>query len=105
MRSLCVTLLLLSACSNQNVTEIQPPVADSVMIQVLIELHLAEARVDLFHESQTQHRDSILTKYQITQAEFEENMAFYRENPVTFHKLYSEALDHLSDERYLPADE
>lgn len=105
MRYLVVLLVLLSACSDQNVTEIQPPVADSVMIQVLIELHLAEARVDLFKEDQTQHRDSILTKYNISEGEFEENMTYYRDNPTTFHKLYSEALDKLSDERYLPADE
>lgn len=90
------------ACSNQETSDVLPPLSDSTMVQVLIELHLAEARVDFFQEDQIGFQDSILAHYDIRQDDFEKNMAFYKENPDVYHKIYSEVLDQLSDERFLP---
>ncbi|MFK7845861.1 MAG: DUF4296 domain-containing protein [Rhodothermales bacterium] len=96
---------LLSACSNQDTSDVLPPLSDSTMVQVLIELHLAEARADFFQEDQIGYQDSILAHYGISQQDFENNMSFYKENPDIYHKIYSTVLDELSDERFLPENE
>ena len=97
--------LMMASCSNQDVSSVLPPVADSVMVDVLIELHLAEARVEEFHEDQPTVKDSILTHYALSRETFESIMAFYKAHPDVYHKIYSEALDKMSDERFLPGRE
>ena len=96
--------LLLVSCSKQDDAGPRAPVADSTMIDVLIELHLAEARVEMLHKDQIAVKDSILRHYGLSREAFEANMAFYKAHPDAFHKLYSEALDKLSDERYMPGE-
>lgn len=98
------TLLLLPACRDQAPTEALPPVADSTMIQVLIELHLAEARASILNTDQTSTRDSILLRYGVDRDAFEAAIDYYARNPDAYVKIYSEALDQLSDERYLPPE-
>ncbi len=97
-------VLSLSSCSNQDLEEIAPPLSDSLMVQVIMELHLAEAKTELFKEDQTDFRDSILIHYGVSRADFEANMAYYRENPDAYHKVYSEALDQMSNERFLSTE-
>ena len=98
----CVALLLLPACTGKAPTEVAAPIADSTMIQLIIELHLAEARSQLSATSQTAKRDSIFLHYDVNADEFEAAMAYYSSNPEVYVSIYSEALDKLSDERYLP---
>ncbi len=98
-------LFLLPACSNQALEEIAPPLSDSLMVQIIMELHLAEAKVELFKEDQIDFRDSIFSHYGVSKADYEANMAYYRERPDEYHKVYSEALDKMSNERFLSSDQ
>lgn len=98
----CGLLLLASSgCGEGNVVEVEPTVPDSIMIQVLIELHLAEARTQMLKENNTAFRDSILTQYNVSREDYETNMAYYHDNPDVLHELLTHALDELSDERYM----
>ncbi len=105
MRSLITSLILMcvfTSCSSIDSTEVLSPVADSVMVEVFIELHLAEARTDLFQETEISYRDSILAKYSMSTSDFNEVMTFYKEHPAAYHKVYSKALNQLSEERFMP---
>ncbi|MEM8488860.1 MAG: DUF4296 domain-containing protein [Bacteroidota bacterium] len=97
-------LLLGNACSNQDVTSFEPAVSDSVMIQLLIDMHLAEAHAEILNLPSDGLQDSILMHYQLSRADFEANMAYYEANPDAFHKVYSEVLDKISEERFQPGN-
>lgn len=99
---LFVALLLCSACSNQDVNSFTPAVSDSVMIELMIDMHLAEAHAEILNQPIDGLQDSILSHYQLSREDFESNMAYYRENPDAFHKVYSEVLDKISEERFEP---
>lgn len=79
------------------------PVPDSTMVELLIELHLAEARKDILGSDETAIRDSILLQYDVSPEAFETAVQYYTENPDAYLNIYTRALDKLSDERYLPA--
>ena len=97
-------LLLLPSCVSQPLTEVTAPIADSTMVQLIIELHLAEARAQVSQSDQTASRDSIFFHYGVEKDDFEAAMDYYAGNPDAYVRIYSEALDKLSDERYFPAN-
>ena len=99
---LFAVLLLGNACSNQDIATFTPAVSDSVMIQLMIDMHLAEAHAEILNQPIDGLQDSILSHYQLSRKDFEANMAYYRENPDAFHKVYSEVLDKISEERFEP---
>ena len=68
-------LLLGSACSNQDVNTFTPAVSDSVMIQLMIDMHLAEAHAEILKQPIDGLQDSILSHYQLSREDFEANMA------------------------------
>lgn len=98
------SMILLPACSGQTPTESAPAVADSTMIELIIELHLAEARSQVTETDLAAARDSIFLYYGIEHDAYAAAMDYYSRNPDEFVKIYAEALDRLSDERYLPAE-
>ena len=97
-------LLVLPACSGQAPTEAGPSIADSTMIQLLIELHLVEARANIVQSDESTRRDSILLQYGVEREAFDAAMDYYAAHPSEFVSIYSEALDKLSDERYMPSN-
>lgn len=99
---LLVSTLHLGACSTQDVNDFTPAVSDSLMIQVLIDMHLAEAHAEILNQPIEGMQDSILSYHTLSREDYEANMAYYRENPDAFHKIYSEVLDKISEERFQP---
>ncbi len=95
--------LITSGCADKVTGTSPAPVPDSVMIELLIEMHLTEARIEMHNEPMLETRDSIFVQYGITPATFEAAMDYYTENPEAYLKIYTEALDKISDERYMPA--
>ena len=97
-----LSLAGLSACSV--IAEPDPPVADSTLINVLIEFHLADARADLGYDLPPALRDSILAAYDLDSTAFEDAMAYYADRPDAYLALYNELLNHLSAERAAETD-
>ena len=98
----CLPLLLclvlgLSACSA--FTPESPPISDSVMVEVLAELHLADARAQLRFDSPPAPRDSILATYGLDTTSFNETMRYYYDHPAEYVILYTALLDRLNSER------
>lgn len=87
----------LSACSSL-ISDV-PPVADSTMVNVLVELHLANARTELQSDLVPALRDSILADNGLDTLRFRTALDYYVEHPEDYLKIYSSVLDQLSAEQ------
>lgn len=94
---LMMVLLSLSACIST--AEEPPAVPDSTLVDVLVGLHLAEARAELRSEVPEGLRDSILARHQLDVERFETLMDYYVAHPDSYAVLYRKVLNHLSNER------
>ena len=95
--ALVIGLLALSACSA--FTSDEPPISDSTLVEVLIELHLVSARLELQYDHQPAARDSILFIYGLDAQRFEDIMAYYADHPEAYSAIYTTMLDRISAER------
>jgi len=85
---------LLSACSAFSPE--QPPVADSTMVQVLTDMHLAAERMNLAASPPAGLRDSIFTRHRVSPREYEAAMTYYSQHPEAYETLYNAVIDSLS---------
>ncbi|WP_456424510.1 DUF4296 domain-containing protein [Rhodocaloribacter sp.] len=97
--TLAVLLLatVLPACSSFSSPE--PPVADSTLVEVLIDLQLASARSDLYRDVPPGTRDSVLADHGLTEADFEAAMRYYSEHPEAYVEIYTTVLNRINEER------
>lgn len=79
-------------------------IADSTMVDLLVELHLANAGIELTDRPLPVPRDSILRSYGIDSAAYSEAISYYARHPDEYSRIYGRVLDRLSAER-LPVDE
>lgn len=91
-------VLFLPACSV--LTSDEPPVADSTLVDVLIELHLAEARAELGYGPPPSVRDSIFAHYGLDEATFQEAITYYLDHPDAYAELYDAVLAQINDEQF-----
>lgn len=87
--------VLLGGCSSFTAEE--PPMADSTLVRVLTEFHLASAREQIQNDSSLVGlRDSILSTYGVTEAELQSAIDYYDERPGAYESLYGAVLDSLN---------
>lgn len=91
--------VLLSGCGM--VSSGKPPVADSTMTPLLIELHLHRARAGFQSDGVPRStvdaaRDSILQRYRITQPELDRTLDYYTRHPDEYEEVYSSVIDSLN---------
>ena len=74
------------------------------MIDMLIDMHLAEATFNHFrydstfkNTSSSEFYYSILNKYQVPDTVFENSLIYYASNPKNFEKMYRKVLDKLGE--------
>ena len=131
-RFLCIVLLLTAAIAPMTgcgvLSEEEAPVRDSVMVDVLVDLHLASARQGhriaadslaagpdyLASErlgttasatsASTPSSDSVLAAHNLDRSAFEEAMTYYVDHPAVYGKLYDAVIERLSIERYARSD-
>ena len=90
-------LLLAGACSNP-IAE-APPVPDSIMVEVLVDLHVAERRHALEQDVGRPLRDSILTRHGLDAEVYAEAMAYFAAHPDRYATLYGDVIDDLRADR------
>ncbi len=95
--ALALALVALPACSALPSEE--PPVADSTLVDVLIELHLAKARAETQPGEAPDLREAVLTRYGLSEARFNAAMDYYAEHPEEYLDLYDTVLDRFGEER------
>ncbi|MGI9174791.1 MAG: DUF4296 domain-containing protein [Rhodothermales bacterium] len=90
-------LLTLSACTALP-TE-APPVADSTMVEVLLEMHLAQARAERYSDVSSELLHDILTRHGLDKQQFDEAMRYYADHPSQYVGLYDDVLDRFNAEQ------
>ena len=103
MRRLALVGLLLAAgCSPGEPAA--PALPDSAFVDVLVDVHLADARAGRTGEPADSLRAAALAHHGLDTAAFRRALAFYAAHPDAYAPLYDEALDRLLGESEVEAD-
>jgi hypothetical protein len=94
---LALLALLTAGCDAEVPSE--PGVSDSLMVEVLIGVHLADARASRTGEPRDSLRATALTALGTDTAAFHRALDYYAHHPDAYQPLYDRALDRLLDER------
>jgi len=91
-----VCSLALPACSS--FSSGRPPIPDSTLTDVLVEMHLVNSRLQLDVDTLTVRPfpDSVLAKYGVDRPQLEETLRYYSRRPGAFSSLYEGVIDTLN---------
>lgn len=91
----------ITACQNES-KQLPPPIAPNKMIQILIDIHLAESQVpnlvstpDSAYFLNKAFEQKVFQKHQIDSATYYQSYAYYLENIAEFEKIYAVVVDSL----------
>lgn len=92
-----VALLPLSGCSS--ISEPGPAVSDSVYVEVLVDLHLLQARFDEGVPFDSTLRPVVLRNHGVTEEDLDQTTLFYSDHQEEFLTLYNRVIDRISEEQ------
>ncbi len=97
-------VFILAACEKTPFDKPENLIKEKQMINMLADMHLAEATYNhIRYDSTFQNSSSslfyysILNKYQVPDTVFEKSYLYYASNPKNFEKMYRKVLDKLSE--------
>ncbi len=90
-------LLLLGGCGTEASSGLGLP--DSVLVEVIAEVHLADARADHTGQPQDSLRAAALAPFDLDTVAFQRMLDYYAEHPAVYAPLYGQALDLLIREQ------
>lgn len=92
---ICLIVPAIAGCGSDR----SKPVADSTMVDVLVEMHILNARIQITDRPVVGALDSIYYRYGIDSTAFTRAMAYYAEYPDEYAEVYSRVVDELASER------
>jgi hypothetical protein len=102
--SLLFGIAFLTSCEEGNMPKPEQLVKENKMIDMLVDVHLAEATYDHFRKdtcmsyiSSTNNYYSVLDKYNVPDSVFEQSLVYYASTPKKFEKMYREVMAILSE--------
>ena len=94
--ALLVGSLLVVGCGGNHQAKAVP---DSTMVEVLVELHLANGRIEVTDQPLPIARDSIFEAYSVDTSAYAATIDYYARNPEDYSRVYGRVVDRLSAER------
>jgi len=101
---LAILLYVFVSCDNEVIKKPDHLVKEKEMINMLVDIHIAEAtynrmRYDSIvrNSSSVNFYYSVLDKYQVPDSVFEKSFVYYASNPKNFEKIYREVMNKLSE--------
>lgn len=101
---LAMIALTFNACDKEVYPKPRPLIKEKQMINMLVDIHLAEAtfnhmRYDsiIRNSSSVNFYYSVLQKYEVADSVFEKSFVYYASNPRNFEKMYREVMNKLSE--------
>lgn len=102
---LLVFLFFMAACDQPVVEKPKPLIKEKMMIDMLVDIHLAEATFIATGGMNDQKKVgssadfyySVLEKYNVPDTVFEKSFVFYASNPKNFEKMYRKVMSNLSE--------
>jgi hypothetical protein len=89
--------VLLAGCDGGGGGE--APIGDSVYVEVLVDLALAQGRAEMFGDLPDAVVDSVLTAHGLDYATYERAAEFYAEHPDDYLSRLQEAIDRTNEEK------
>jgi hypothetical protein len=96
--ALFIFLALLAAGCGSDVPA-KPGLSDSLMVEVLIGVHLADARAEQTGAPRDSLRAAALAEFGTDTTAFNRALDYFAHHPEAYQPLYERALDRLLDER------
>ncbi len=100
---LCATLLLFISCASKSKKTPATILKSDKMVAVLIDIHLADAAVNLSNYGQSNLPNDkeklysqVYLKHQLDKKIVEESFAYYSQNPEEFEKIFDDVITGLS---------
>ena len=93
-----LALLLLGGgvgCSTPVSTE--PPIPDSTLVDVLVDLHVLEARDETLGDVPPALFDSVLTRHGLDSTRYNASLRYYSRHPEAYRDLYDDVIDRLNE--------
>jgi len=107
MKKIAIILALFSvfvSCDNEVVKKPGHLVSERKMIEMLVDIHLAEATYNRMrndtlvkNSSSANFYYSVLAKYEVADSVFEKSFVYYASVPKNFEKMYREVMNKLSE--------
>ena len=99
----CALLLTVFAACATGPDELGKESVDSLMVEIFIDTHLANARAVLGYGSDGTPLDTIIVRRGLSRKEFDHRMAFYAKHPQTYLAVHNQVMDRLGQEIRLVA--
>ena len=97
--SVLVTLAVTASLGCGAPEDTERTLPDSTLIEVLVDLHLSGARLQVTPDAPVGLRDSVLALHGLDSVSFLEAMTWYESHPDEYVAVYGTVLDRLSAER------
>lgn len=101
---LLLLVIALAACDKPVVTKPDDLIREKDMINMLVDVHLAEATYNKFRydtimrdNSSVDFYYSVLAKYEVPDSVFEQSYVYYASQPKNFEKMYRKVMSRLSE--------
>lgn len=99
----CVLLLAVFSACTTSPGELGKEPVDSLMAEIFIDIHLANARAELGYGSDGAPLDTIIVRRGLSRKEFDDRMAFYAKHPQAYLVVQNKIMDRLEQETRLVA--
>jgi hypothetical protein len=99
MRSLALAVFALGVVGCATERTGAPALGDSLMVDVLVEIHLADARASHTGEPRDSLRAAALAAFDTDTVAFHDALDYYAHHPDAYQPLYERALDRLLNEQ------
>ena len=107
MKKIAIILALFSvfiSCDNEVIKKPNHLVSERKMIEMLVDIHLAEATYNRMrndtlvkNSSSANFYYSVLANYEVADSVFEKSFVYYASSPKNFEKMYREVMNKLSE--------
>ncbi|MDX8338256.1 DUF4296 domain-containing protein [Draconibacterium sp. IB214405] len=101
---LFIAVFAITACEDEIMTKPEHLIKEKKMINMLVDVHLADASFTHFRYDSTMINQrtenfyySVLDKYEVPDSVFEQSLVYYASFPKDFEKMYRKVMSRLSE--------
>ncbi len=103
-RCLAATLALCTAACSPAPEELGTTRADSLMIEIMVDIHLINARAELGYGVDELSLDTIITRHGLSRKEYDDQITFYTEHPDTYLAVLNKVMERIGQDARVVSD-
>ncbi len=100
-RCLAATLALCTTACSPVPEELGTTLADSLMIEIMVDIHLINARAELGYGVDELSLDTIITRHGLSRKEYDDQITFYTEHPDTYLAVLNKVMERIGQDARL----